>query len=111
MVRAVARRAMLMAIPAVLARQDPVEGIHEVVVRSGADLDDDQPSGGVRDEDRQQAVALVGDVVEEGRAGGRQVGQAAGRPGPDRQLPGVYGKMLRRASRTRPRLPPAGADS
>ena len=42
------------------------------------------------------------DVVEEGGAGGGQVGQAAGAPGPDRQLAGLYGKMLRRASRSSP---------
>jgi hypothetical protein len=64
----------------------------------------------VRHEHREQAVAGT-DVGEERLAGGGQVGQAAGRPGPDRELPGLYGKMLRRASRIRPMPPIAGADS
>jgi hypothetical protein len=65
----------------------------------------------VRDEDRQQAVAVSGDVGRERRTGGRQVVQPSAIPRPDRQLARVYGKMLRIASRRRPMPPPAGADS
>jgi hypothetical protein len=61
-------------------------------------------------EDRQQAVAGA-NLVEEGRAVAREIGQPASRAGPDGQVAGVYGKMLRRASRRRPRPPRAGADS
>lgn len=111
MVRAVARRAVPVAIPAVLTRQYPVQRIHEVVVRTGTDLEDDQTGRGVRDEDGKQAITVAGDVGQERGTGRGQVGQAAGGTGPNRELAGLYGKMLRRASRTRPRPPPAGADS
>jgi hypothetical protein len=62
-------------------------------------------------EHREQAVAVIRDLGQECRTRGGQVGQPAGRTGPDRELAGVYGKMLRRASRIRPIPPPAGADS
>jgi hypothetical protein len=64
----------------------------------------------VRHEDREQAVLRV-EVAEERGAGRGQVGQAAGRPGPDRELASLYGKMLRRASRILPSPPIAGTDS
>jgi hypothetical protein len=64
----------------------------------------------MRHEDGQQAVVGL-DVTEERCAGRGQVGQAAGRPGPDRELASLYGKMLRRASRILPRPPIAGTDS
>jgi hypothetical protein len=61
-------------------------------------------------EDREQALLGL-DVAQEGRAGRGEVRQAASRPGPDRELAGLYGKMLRRASRILPRPPIAGTDS
>jgi hypothetical protein len=64
----------------------------------------------VRHEDREEPV-LGADIIDEGGTGRGQVGQPARRAGPDRQLSGVYGKMLRKASRMRPRPPIAGADS
>jgi len=99
-----------MPVQPVLARQQSIERVDEVVVGAGPDLDDDQSRRRVRDEDREQPLAGV-DVGEERGAGCRQVGDAARRPGPDRQFTGLYGKMLRRASRIRPRPPIAGADS
>jgi hypothetical protein len=51
------------------------------------------------------------DVGDERGGGGGQVRQTTRRAGADRELPGVYGKMFRRASRMRPRPPIAGADS
>ena len=110
MVRAMAGRPVSVAVDAVLARQQPVERIEQVVVRAGPDLDDDEPGRRVGHEDRQEAV-LGADVREEGGAGRGQVRQAACRSRADRELAGVYGKMLRRASRMRPRPPIAGADS
>jgi hypothetical protein len=101
---------MPVAVQPVLAWEQSVQRIEQVVVRSRADLHDDQAGGRMRDEDRQQAVARI-DVGQEGRARSGQVGQPAGRPGPDRQLTRLYGKMLRRASRIRPMPPPTGADS
>jgi hypothetical protein len=109
-VGAMARRTVAVAIPAVLAREHSIERVEQVVVGSGPDLDDDQAGGGVRDEDRQQPVVGV-DVGHERGTGRGQVGDAAGAARPDRELPGLYGKMLRSASRRRPRLPIAGADS
>jgi hypothetical protein len=110
MVRAVAGGPVAMAIVPVVARQYPVQGVKDVVIRPGADLDDDQARGRVGDEDRQEAVGCV-DVGQEGRARRGQVGDAASAPGTDRELARVYGKMLRSASRIRPRPPIAGADS
>ena len=99
-----------MAVQAVLARQQPIERVDEVVVGARSDLDDDQPRGRVWDEDGEQAVGRL-DVGQERGAGRGQVGDAAGRTRPDRELPSLYGKMLRRASRIRPSPPMAGADS
>jgi hypothetical protein len=65
----------------------------------------------VRHEDRQEAVAAVRGVRRERGAIGGEVDQAAVVAGPDRQLAALYGKMLRSASRSRPKPPPAGADS
>ena len=110
MIRAVAGRPVAMPVQPVLARQQSIEGIHQVVVRPGAHLDDDEPRGRVRDEDRQQSV-IGFDVGKERGARRRQVRDTARRAGPDRQVARLYGKMLRSASRIRPMPPPAGADS
>jgi hypothetical protein len=99
-----------MPVEPVLARQQPIERVDQVVVGTGPDLDDDQPGGRVRDEDRQQAIARL-DVGQERGTGRGQVGNAARRTGPDRELASLYGKMLRSASRIRPSPPIAGADS
>jgi hypothetical protein len=107
-VGAVAGRAVPVAIPAVIVREETLEGGQEVVVRARPDLHDDDAGGGVRDEDGQQPVALVGD---ERGAGLGEVRQPRIVPGPDGQLGRPYGKMLRSASRMRPSPPPAGADS
>jgi hypothetical protein len=93
-----------------LARQQSIERVEQVVVRTRADLDDDEPGRRVRNEDREQPVSGA-DVVDEGPAGRGQVGEASRRTGPDRELAGFYGKMLRRASRILPRPPIAGTDS
>ena len=110
MVRAVAGRAVSMAVDPVLAGQHPVECIEQIVVRARPDLDDDEPGRGMGHEEREQAV-LGGDVGEERGTGGGQVRQAARRSRADRELARLYGKMLRRASRRRPSPPIAGADS
>ena len=110
MVGAVARRPVAMAVQTVLARQQSIERVEQIVVRSRPDLDDDEPGGRVGHEDRQE-TGVRADIGQEGRAGRRQVGETAGRSRPDRELAGLYGKMLRRASRIRPMPPIAGADS
>jgi hypothetical protein len=99
-----------MPVQPVLARQQPIERVDQVVIGPGPDLDDDEPGGGMRDEDGEQAIGRL-DVGQERGTGGRQVGQAACRTGPDRELASLYGKMLRSASRIRPSPPMAGADS
>ena len=99
-----------MPVQPILARQQSIERVDKVVVGTRPDLDDDQARRRMRDEDREQPVASV-DVGEERGAGRRQVGDAPRRAGPDRELPSLYGKMLRKASRIRPRPPIAGADS
>lgn len=103
--------AVAVAIQSILAREQSVQGVHQVVIRASTDLQDDQAGRGMRHEDGQQAIVPACDVREERRAGRRQVGDPPGGPGPDAELAGLYGKMLRRASRRRPRPPPAGADS
>ncbi len=110
MIGAVAGRAVAMAVPPILAGQESIESVEQVVVGAGAHLDHDQAGGRVGDEDRQEAV-VGADVGEERRAGRGQVGQAARRARRDGELARVYGKMLRSASRIRPSPPIAGADS
>lgn len=110
MVGAVTGRPVTVAVPAVLAWQQSVERVEQVVVRSGPDLEDDDAGRGVGDEHRQQAILRL-DVGEERDAGRREIGDAARGPGADRQSARLYGKMLRRASRRRPMPPIAGADS
>jgi hypothetical protein len=112
-VRAVAGRAVPVAVGALHARQKTVERRHQVVVRARADLDDDESRRGMWDEDREEAVAqaVLGRLGDERLAGTSEVMQPAAAPRPDRQLARLYGKMLRIASRSRPSPPPTGADS
>lgn len=117
MIRSVAGRSVAMD-PSLVTGQKPVERPHEIHVRAGAELQDDDPGRGVRNEDGQQAVLLSGD---EPSAGIRQVEDAAPIAGLDRELGGLharkttglrtYGKKLRMASRSREGRPFAGADS
>ena len=111
MVGAMPGRAVAMPVGPLDARQQAIQGGHQVVVGAGPDLDHDEARGRVRDEDRQEPVAAIGCLGDERRACRGQVVQAAAAPGPDRQLARLYGKMLRIASRSRPSPPPAGADS
>ena len=110
MIGPVTRRAVPMSVEPFLAGQETIEPVEEVVIRPRPDLDDDQPRRRMRDEDRQQPV-IRADIGNKGSTGRRQVGQAPCGAGPDRQFTVVYGKMLLRASRIRPRPPIAGADS
>jgi len=111
MIGAVAGRAMAVPVETLLAREQPIESGHQVVVRPGADLHDDETRRGVRHEDREQPVFAGGRVGRECDALSGQVEQPSPVPGPDGQFARLYGKMLRIASRSRPRPPPAGADS
>ena len=101
---------MTVAVLCVVPRQQPIQGIDEVGIRPRSDLEDHQASRRMRHEDGQQAIAGV-DVAQERDALASEIRQAAAGARPDRQLPAVYGKMLRKASRRRPRPPRAGADS
>jgi hypothetical protein len=105
-----ARRAVSVPVQPVLARQQPIERVDEVIVGACPDLDDDQAGGRMRDEDGEQAIGRL-DVGQERGTGRGQVGKATRRTGPDRELASLYGKMLRSASRIRPSPPIAGADS
>jgi len=107
----VAGRSMTMAVQPLLARQEAIERGQQVVVRARPDLDHDQTGSRVGHEDRQQTVASVGRLGREAGARFGQVDEPADRAGPDRQLAGVYGKMFRMASRSRPMPPPTGADA
>ena len=64
MVGAVTGRAVAVAVQPILARQQPIEGRHEVVVRPGPDLDDHEPGRRMGHEDRQQPVAVIGGLVD-----------------------------------------------
>jgi hypothetical protein len=103
-------RAVTVTVLRLLAWQEPIQRGHQVIIGAGTDLHDDQAGRGVRDEDRQEPLGGA-DVGQERVALGGEIGQTAARPGSDSQLAGVYGKMLRSASRSRPRPPRAGADS
>jgi hypothetical protein len=109
-VRAMTGRTMTVPVSHVIPWQEPVKDRQEIVVRPGTDLYDHEPGRGVRHEDRQQPVGGT-DVGEERSTFGGEIRQPAARSGPDGKLARVYGKMLRRASRSRPRPPRAGADS
>ena len=65
-----------MPIEPVLAREQPVERVHQVVVGTGADLHDDKPRRRVRHEDGQQTFVGI-DIREECGACRRQVRDAA----------------------------------
>jgi hypothetical protein len=52
----VSGRPMPVPVVVLVPWQQPVQGCHEVVVRSGADLDDHEPGRGVWHEQRQQPV-------------------------------------------------------
>ena len=110
MIGAVAGRPVPMPVQTILAWQQSIERVQHVVIGAGPDLDHDQPGRRMRHEDRKKAVLRV-DVADERAAGRGQVGQPPRRARPDRELAGLYGKMLRSASRMRPRPPIAGADS
>jgi hypothetical protein len=99
--------------PAFVARQEPIERLERVVVGAGTELQDHDAGGRVRHEHGEQPVSSPTPLGEEPPAGVREVGEAAIGSGPDRQPDGLhrYGKMLRSASRIRPRPPIAGADS
>jgi hypothetical protein len=111
MVGAVTCRAVAMAVEPVLAWQEAIERGQKVVVGTGSDLDDHHARRRVRHEDRQQPVAVSGCLGDVRDTLGGQVDQAATTARAYDQDPAVYGKMLRNASRIRPRPPPAGADS
>jgi hypothetical protein len=111
MVGAVARRPVAVAVEPLLPRQQPIERGDQVLVRAGADLDDDKASRRVGHEHGQEPVPAIRCLGREPGALAGQVDQPAARPRPDRELAGPYGKMFRRASRSRPSPPAAGADS
>jgi hypothetical protein len=101
-------RAVTVPVHPVVARQESIERRHEILVRARTDLDDDEPGGRMRDEDREQPVRLGRDEAVARRG---QVEQAARGARPDGELERPYGKMLRSASRIRPSPPPTGVDS
>jgi hypothetical protein len=107
-VSAVTGRAVAMAVQPVVPWQEALQRVQEVDIGPGPDLDHDDPRGRVRHEDGEQPVGLVGD--ERGARAG-QIREGGRGPGPDREFLGPYGKMLRSASRRRPRPPLPGADS
>jgi len=90
MVSAVAGRAVPVP-PAVVARQNRVEGIEEVAVRARAQLHDHEAGRGMGDENVQQPVALA---LHEPSTVPGQVGEAGVRAGADRQLRGLQRQFL-----------------
>jgi hypothetical protein len=76
MVGAVARRPVTVAVQTVLAREQAIERVQQVVIGAGADLDHDQSGRRVRHEDREEAVVGT-DVADECGAGCGQIGNAA----------------------------------
>lgn len=111
MIGTVPGRAVAVAVVSVLTREEAVQGVQQVVVRTVPDLHDDETGRGMGHEDGEQAIAVVRYVREERCTGSGQVGKTVGGARLYRELSRLYGKMLRRASRIRPIPPPAGADS
>jgi hypothetical protein len=89
---AVAGRSMSVN-PAGVPRKEAIEGRHQVCIRSGAQLDDDNAGRRVRDEHDQQAVTLSRD---EPFASSGQIVQPALTSGLDRQFLGLQSAVLRR---------------
>ena len=90
--------------PRSVARQQPVQGRHQVRIGARASSIDHDPGRGMRDEDDEQAVALAGD---ESLAVGGQIVQPAVPPvwtvsSASSRAISVRGSRWRRASRTRP---------
>ena len=111
MVGAMALGAVLVAVETFLAGHQTVQRGQQVLVGTGPDFDDHDARRRVRDEDREEAIAVAGDLVDEFDTVAGDIDQAAAAPRPDGQLARLYGKMLRSASRSRPSPPPTGADS
>lgn len=101
-------RPVTVPVEPVVARQETLKRREQIGIGAGPDLDDHDAGRRVRDEDGQQPVGLIGD---ERRACPGQIRQTRAAPRPDRELVRPYGKMLRSASRSRPRPPFPGADS
>ncbi len=68
-------------LPAVVGREQGVQGGEQVVVTAGAGLDDRDPCRGVRDEDVEQAVAAGRRLAQEGLAVTGDVGDPLRRAG------------------------------
>ena len=98
-VRAMAGAAMPVD-PAIVAREQPIERLHEVLLRSRPELHDDDPAGRVRHEHVEQPVARAGD---EALALARQVEQPAAPPGVDRQLERLHSTAVAASSASRRR--------
>jgi hypothetical protein len=109
-IRTVARSPVAVAVQRIVAWEEAIQGRDEIGVRAGPNLDDDQAGCGVGNEDRQETLARP-DLVEKCLARAGEVRQTATGTSPNRDFAAVYGKMLRRASRSRPSPPRAGADS
>ena len=86
-VAAVFASALLYAYNLILARQQAIQGVDQVVIRSRAQLHDHDTARGMGHEDRQQPVVLV--RHEPGAQGG-QVREPALTAGPDRDLLGPH---------------------
>jgi hypothetical protein len=69
----VTARSVAVSVRGVIARQQPVESGHQVVVRPGSDLDDHDPGRGVRDEYREETIVAARCLRGEGGARLREV--------------------------------------
>ena len=101
--------------PAIVARQESIQDVEQVLFGAGAQLHDQQTGRGMWQEDDEQAVVAA---VDEPPAFIGEVDQPALRAGSNGQRTRLHradanrqGKMLRSASRIRPSPPIAGADS
>ena len=88
-IRAVARRSVAVP-PAVVARQEPIQRIHDVGVGAAAELRHHQARGRVWREDVQQPIGAGGRLAHEVGQGAGEVDQSSAVPGRDAQLAGVH---------------------
>src|SRR5579859_2216564 len=80
--------------PSVVARQQPIEAGHEVVLAAGSKLHDHHAGGGVRDEHVEHAVTAGGDIGQESLAGIGQVVDASASGRLDADFAGIHTPSL-----------------
>ena len=86
--------------PSIVTRQEPIESREDVGLGPGTELRDDHRRGGMRDEDREQAVGRI-DLGQEPRALVGDVDEGRLPPGVERDLSRLQLTVARTSARRR----------